>query len=340
MKSCTNLPRKRTNRAITAFIVCMTVCVPTLSLAAATATVNFGFSGGGTVVVPVQAGTTVGTAPPIFTAIQASTELGTAQNASSTTTAVAQPTETAPGVAPQQTVKSSPKIGVGIDTLSSDRLKIYTIPLSYTINHNFSVQANLPIVTATIDDPAGTSTTNTGIGDVNFTLKHFMGDEDEAAAFFTLLTTKFASGDADKGLGTGTYDIALTEKVIKRFGAFRGSLMAGIIQPLNTPTILNSKVEYGTTLSYMASLEHPVILPNLWFGVRTEGFHSFETKIDRIAQGNALTTLDVAPQLRYFYKRQGSVNLGVNIPVYTDYALAGGTNRRDVSVSFGLSMMF
>ena len=138
MKSCTNLPRKRTNRAITAFIVCMTVCVPTLSLAAATATVNFGFSGGGTVVVPVQAGTTVGTAPPIFTAIQASTELGTAQNASSSNTAVAQPTETAPGVAPQQAAKSSPRIGVGIDTLSSDRLKIYTIPLSYTINNNFS----------------------------------------------------------------------------------------------------------------------------------------------------------------------------------------------------------
>jgi hypothetical protein len=340
MKSSTSLPRKRINRAITALIVCMTACAPTLSLAAASATVNFGFSGGTSPVVPIQPGTTISTAPPLFKSIQASTELGTVQSATSSTTAVAQPTETAPGAAPQQSVKSSPKIGIGIDTLSSDKLKIYTIPLSYTINHKFSVQANLPIVTATIDDITGTSSNNTGIGDVNFTLKHFMGDEDEAAAFFTLLTTKFASGDANKGLGTGTYDIALTEKVIKRFGAFRGSLMAGIIQPLNTPTILGSQVEYGTTLSYMASVEHTVILPNLWLGVRTEGFHSFETKIDRIAQGNALTTLDVAPQLRYFFKRQGSVSLGVNIPVYTSYALAGGSNTRDVSVSFGISMMF
>ena len=208
------------------------------------------------------------------------------------------------------------------------------------INRNFAIQLNIPIVTAKFDDANGFSNTNTGIGDVSLTLKHRIGSENSMGALFSLITAKFASGDANKGLGTGTYDISLTEKVIKRFGDFRGTLMGGVTQPLNTATILNNKVEYGTTISYMAAVEHTLLLSDLWVGIRAEGMHSFETKIDHIAMGNSLTTLDIAPEFKYYFKRNASVNLGANIPVYTDYALQGGSTTRQVSVGFGVSMLF
>jgi hypothetical protein len=339
MKRNSILPRKRTINAIVVFIACMTVSAPSLSLAAS-ATVNFGFSGGSpppgaAQPAPDKLGTTVATNPPVFKSVQATTENGSSPTADSSA-GVAQPVETTPSTTPQQqAAKSSPKIGIGIDTLWSDDLKIYTVPLSYTINRNFALQLNLPVVTAKFNGG-----TNTGIGDVALTLKHRIGSENALAALFSLVTVKFASGDANEGLGTGTYDIAITEKVIKRFGGFRGTLMAGFTQALNNPTILGDKVEYGTTISYMAALEHTIGLPELWLGVRAEGQHGFENKINGIALGDAHTTLDVAPELRFYYKRYTSINLGVNVPVYTEYARTGGSNTRDVSVSFGVSTMF
>lgn len=331
MKRNSILPRKRTLRAIVVCIACMTAFAPSLSLAAS-ATVNFGFSGGTNNSQPAAAPIAT-TSSPVFTGVQTTTEMDTSRSFSADSeSGVAQPVE-APGTS-KQTAQSSPRIGIGIDTLWSDDLKIYTVPLSYTINRNFAVQVNLPVVTAKFNGE-----TNTGIGDVALTLKHRIGSENAIAALFSIVTAKFATGDANKGLGTGTYDIALTEKVIKRFGGFRCTLMAGITQPLNDPTINGSKVEYGTTLAYMAALEHPIGLPDLWFGVRAEGLHAFEKKINGLAQGDALTTLDVSPEFRFYYKRYTSINLGATIPVVTEYNLPGGSNR-EVSISFGVSTMF
>ena len=359
MKRSSSPPRKRINKAIAAFITCMTAFAPSLSLAA-TATVNFGFNvitqPAVPLVVPIQAGSAATTFAPVFKSVQATTEIDTtrsfAQPAEAAPTvaqpadaaaAVAQPVEATPTGTQQQAApatKSVPKIGIGIDALMSNDLKIYTVPLSYTINRNFVVMAAIPVVTARIDTPSGGTKNNTGIGDVGVTIKNRIGSENSSAALFTIMSAKFPTGDADKGLGTGTYDVTLTEKVIKRFGDYRGTLMAGVTKPLNEPTILGSKIEYGTTISYMAALERTVVLPDLWLSVRAEGMHSFQTKIDHIAMGNALTTLDVAPEIKYYFKRNSAINLGVNIPAYTDYALTGGSKTRQVSASFGVSTMF
>jgi hypothetical protein len=332
----------------------MVAFAPSLSLAA-TATVNFGFNGITLPtlpqIVPKESGTTATTFAPVFKSVQTTTEMDSTRSfaqpvevaPAEAQSAVAQPVETTPTGTPQQAApaaKSVPKIGIGIDALMSNDLKIYTVPLSYTINRNFVVMAAIPVVTAKFDTPSGGTKTNTGIGDVGFTVKNRIGSENRTGVLFTIVTAKFPSGDADNGLGTGTYDVTLTEKVIKRFGDYRGTLMAGVTQPLNEPTILGSKIEYGTTISYMAAIERTALLPDLWFSVRAEGMHSFQTKIDHIAMGNALTTLDVAPELKYYFKRNSAINLGVNIPVYTDYALTGGSKTRQVSASFGVSTMF
>jgi hypothetical protein len=315
----------------------MTAFAPTLALAAS-ATVNFGFSGGNSqaasLVSPNELGTTVVTSPPVFKSVQSTTEMDSTRSDDSAS-GVAQPVETTPSATPKQSAKSSPKLGIGIDTLWNDELKIYTVPLSYTINRNFAVQLNLPVVTAKFN-----GSTNTGVGDVALTLKHRIGSENAIGALFSLVTAKFATGDENKGLGTGSYDLTITEKGIKRFGDFRCTLMAGITQPLNKPTIGIDEVEYGTTIAYMAAIEHTIGLPDLWFGIRAEGQHGFENKIDGFALGDAHTTLDLAPELRFYYKRYTSINLSVNVPVYTEYARANSSNTREPSFSLGASTMF
>lgn len=320
-----------------AFIFCMAAFAPDLTHAAS-ATVNFNFgvqTPTAVVVTPSNPATIATTESPVYSTVQTTTELDNSIlefPASETPSSSAQ---SQPG-----TVAVTPQIGIGFDAVMSDRLKTYTIPVSYLFSRTLGIQATLPIVTAKTDRVGGGTRTETGVGDFSLTVKHRFGSERAAAAFFTLLTAKFATGSADKGLGTGTYDIALTEKVIKRFGEYRGTLMAGITQPLNKPTILGSEVEYGTTLSYMAAVEHTIGFSDLWFGVRAAGMHAFQTKIDGLRQGNSLTTLDISPEFSYYFKRNASINLGVIVPVITDYALDGGHNGRDVAVKFGISSMF
>lgn len=268
MKRSSSQPRKRTTKVITVCIASIMAFTPTISLA-----------GSATVTYPGLGVTRSYLPPPVIDdnprpaikTIQSNTELdtnhftgpdsqpGVAQPVEpSTQPADAKPGETTAKDTPKLAApKSIPKIGIGIDTLFSDDVKIYTVPISYTLNRNFTVQLTLPVVTANFDasnDGVKNPKTNTGMGDVGLSLKHRIGSENDVCALYSILSAKFATGDANKGFGTGTYDIALTEKVIKRFGGFRGTIMGGITQPLNDPTILGAKVEYGTTISFMAAL--------------------------------------------------------------------------------------
>lgn len=324
-------PRKRANKAVAAIVICMMALAPSLSLAA-TATVNFGFSGAQQV-----APTPVTTSAPVYRTVQITTERDTplmGTDAGDTAATSGQP-EAGSGS------KAAPKVGIGIDAVMSDDLKVYAIPLSFSLSRTMGIQATLPIVTAKMDNGNGGTTTETGLGDISLTAKHRIGSERKLAAFFTLLTLKLPTGRAEKGFGTGSTDVVLTEKVIKRFGDFRGTLMGGLTQPLNRANINGIEVEYGTTLSYMAAVEHTIWRPELWFGLKAAGMHSFEGKIDGLRQGNAVTTLDISPEFSYYFKRNASVNLGVIVPVITEYESAiGDTSDRDVAVNFGVSMLF
>jgi hypothetical protein len=307
---------------------------------AANATVNFGFTGSGgaaSVVAPTEPVSVGTTNAPVYKNIQNTTELDTSQTQQESGGAT--PTES-PTAAQQAPARGIPRNGIGIDASFTPDLKIYNIPLSHTFNRNFGIQINIPIVSASFDDVSGGAGRHTGLGDVSLTFKHRIGSENRLAALYSLFTAKFASGNADQGLGTGSYDLSLTEKVIKRLGDFRCTLMGGVTQPVNKPTILGSEVEYGTNIAYMAAVEHSVFMPELWFGVRGAGMHSFQTKIDGIGLGNALTTVDVIPEFNFYFKRYTSVNLGATIPVYTDYGLPGGSTTRDIAINIGISTLF
>lgn len=238
------------------------------------------------------------------------------------------------------TVPALQGAGVGMDTYFSKDLKIYNIPLSYSFTPNFQVKLDIPIVTArNFNYNTSRTNTETGVGDISLSAKYRIGNENRLESQ-TFVTTKFASGDHEKGLGTGSYDITVTEKLIKRINNCRLTLMAGVSQALNDPKYYGYKIDYGTSLAYMAAAEHQVWLPELWFGVKASGIHSFSNKINGLSEKDATTTLDITPEVKYYFGKGAAVVLGVIVPAVTDYDRNTVKRDRDVTVNFGLFKSF
>ena len=301
---------------------------------AADVSINYNMQQQSTAAIVAPRNATKAVTTPVFTNIQSTTEL-------ETTKAVAmapdQSEETVSSATATRSRPTLPKAYIGIDTYFSDHENIYNIPIGYSFFTDVYTQLNIPIVSAKYDMD-GSSIDNTGIGDVSLTLKHIWGTED-IVEIYSLGTVSFATGDEDKGLGSGAYVISLTEKAVKRFGEYRCTVMGGVNVPLNDPTILGSKVEYSTSLSYMAAVERSFFLPSLWFGVRAAGIHVSESKIDGTGARNALTTLDIIPGVRYAASYRTALQLAVFVPVHTAYDVPGASSR-DVVVNFGIVKSF
>lgn len=299
---------------------------------AASVTIGYGFQqqNAAAVVAPQNATKTVAT--PVFTNVQSTTELDDTRTAAAAS-------EEGKTLTPSQVQdgRKLPKAYIGFDSYFSEHENIYNIPLAYSFFTDIYTQLNIPIVSAKYN-MAGASTDNTGIGDVNLTVKHVWGTEDEIE-IYSLGTIGFPTGDADKGLGSGAYVLSLTEKAVKRFGDYRCTVMGGVNLPLNEPTILGSKVEYTTSLSYMAAVERSLFLPALTIGVRAAGIHAWESKIDGAGASNGLTTLDIVPEIRYAASYRTALRLAVFVPVVTEYDLPGSSSR-DVIVNFGIVKSF
>lgn len=230
---------------------------------------------------------------------------------------------------------------IGIDTYLSDRVKLYDIPISHAFTPDLYAQINLPLVTAGFDATGGGSDTETGIGDISLSLK-LRTDIEELFELYYIFAAKFPSGDADNGLGTGSYEFSYTQKLIKWFGNYRATFMAGINipPPLDNTSILGSRVEYGPTVSYMAAVERPLFSPNLIFGLRAAGLHAFNSRINKTHQLNSLTTLDIIPEVRYYTSNNAGFHLGVIVPAITAYELPGAANSRDVMINLALFKAF
>lgn len=230
---------------------------------------------------------------------------------------------------------------IGIDTYLGGRVKLYDIPVSYAFTPDLYARLDLPIATAGFDAAGGGSDTETGIGDISLSLK-LRTDIEELFELYYILAAKFPSGDADKGLGTGSYEFSYTQKLIKWFGDYRATFMAGISipPPVDNTSILGSKVEYGPTLSYMAAVERTLFSPNLIFGLRAAGLHAFNSRINKTHQLNSLTTLDIIPEVIYYTSNNAGFHLGVIVPAITAYELPGAANSRDAIINLAVFKAF
>lgn len=225
---------------------------------------------------------------------------------------------------------------VGIDTYIGSRNKLYDLPLSLAFSPDLQAQLNIPVVSA----ETGSSSTETGMGDIRLSIK-FRADMDKLFESYYIFTAKFPSGDPESGLGTGSYDFSFTHKTIVMLGNYRTTFMAGVtIPPPTSITVLGSNVEYAPTISYMAATERTLSSTDLRFCIKAAGMHAFNSRINSELQKNAVTTLDIIPEVAYRFSGSASLNAGIIVPLVTLYELPGASNRRDPIINLSVYKSF
>lgn len=218
---------------------------------------------------------------------------------------------------------------VGVDTYISSRNKLYDSSISYAFRSDLQLQLNVPVVSAVTDSFSGDSKSETGLGDVRLGIK-FKADFDENLESYFILTAKLATGDEEVGLGTGSYDFSFTHKSIVMIGNYRTTFMAGLtLPPPFDFNVLGSSVVYAPTISYMVATERGLSSTGFRFGIKAAGLHAFSSRINSVLQKNALTSLDIIPEVTSRLSDTWSIKGGIIVPVLTVYDLPGAANRRD-----------
>lgn len=229
---------------------------------------------------------------------------------------------------------------VGFDSTISDKKKIFNLPIGYSISDRTAIAVTLPLAMVEYTNPlTGETEKNTSIGDVSLTLKQRFGDEKELE-YQALLSTKLVTGDKEKGLGTGAYDIGITGKIIKRIDTHRFTGMLGYTKSVTKPTIAEQEISYGDRYAWMAAYDYNVAkLLRIWISAKLSGTIMKETDINGLPQNDKLVTVDFSPEIRYFFSENRAISLGVNIPVSTKYDVLNAESR-GVSVNFGIFSLF
>jgi len=238
-------------------------------------------------------------------------------------------------------IAQTPAVGrftIGSDNYLSGKVRIFDLPVTAAIYPDLYVQLNLPWVSRDVKTASGTSS-KSGLGDIDLSLKLRM-DLGESTETYYLLDARLPTGDKDQGLGSGSYDISVAQKLVTWFGAYRSTFMAGVTAPLSHVTVVDSTVKLSPTVSYMAAAERSLLKPNLWFGIKMAGEHVFNSRLDGVYQPNGLTTVDVIPETTYYLANGLRLRGALLLPVYTSYVLPGAENSRGVVVNLGVSKTF
>jgi hypothetical protein len=232
------------------------------------------------------------------------------------------------------------RIRTGLETYLSSRTKTYNLPVHYAFTPYLQTQLNVPLVTATTDSSTGGSATETGVGDISLSIKLNV-NMDNIVEFYYIFTAKLPSGNPGNGLGTGAYDFSFTHKTITTFGDYRTTFMLGVtVPPPINFSIMGSEVEYAPTISYMAATEREIPSSGFRFALKAAGLHAFNSRINSVYQANAVTTLDIIPEVTYNISKNSSFNAGIIFPLVTIYELPGASDRRDPQLNFSIYKVF
>lgn len=229
---------------------------------------------------------------------------------------------------------ASPPLGrVGLDTYIRSGHGIYDVPVSLFINPDLQAQFDIPLV-------SNSESPGLKVGDTMFSIKYRTDVDTNYDAYF-IFTAKFPTGEPESHSGTGSYDFSFTHKSIIKCGSYRTTLMAGItIPPPFDFWVMDNGVVYAPTVAYMAATERAFSSTGFSAGIKAAGLHAFSSRINSELQKNALTTIDLIPEVTYRFSERGMAVAGIVVPVFTEYDLPGASNRRDVMINLSVSSFF
>jgi len=101
----------------------------------------------------------------------------------------------------------------------------WTTTAGYVFDRHFSAQLGVPILFSRGTTSTGTSTSNSGLGNIFGQLQ--FADRNPLLNFGAVATVALPTGDTSKGFSTGRFTGDLTGQVAKEFGRFTPFLSAG-----------------------------------------------------------------------------------------------------------------
>lgn len=106
----------------------------------------------------------------------------------------------------------------------------WTTTTGYVFDKHFSVNVGVPLLYVHGTTSTGTTTTNTGLGNIFGQLQ--FADKNPVLNFGAVATVALPTGDSSKGLSTGRVTADLTGQVAKEVGRFTPFLSAGVANSL------------------------------------------------------------------------------------------------------------
>lgn len=229
-----------------------------------------------------------------------------------------------------QVTTAAGAVSFGINATLTEDFQIFTFPFSYRLTPDLKVGLAVPILHRKGDDGEVY-----GLGDSSSSIGFRWGNPLQVLG----ITTAFLKaptgnpGMEDSGeflpLGSGSWDFALYQTFIKRFGQWRGEITAGY--RWNTSADFRADVDFddtnekielenGDVLNVIVGADREVpAVPGLVASLKvdTRRIQEADLSINDTAQPtpDATTVIDVLPGVKYFIGPGMPLHLGLRIPV-------------------------
>jgi|GEM_PF-2525920 len=253
-----------------------------------------------------------------------------------------------------QVTTAAGAFGIGFDATVTKDLELFTIPFVYRPIHSVPLGLAVPLI-----HRSGKDGDVYGIGDVSASAGYRWGTPLKVLGITTAFI-KAPTGDPnreDSGeflpLGSGSWDFALYQTLIKRFGYSRGELTIGY--RLNTAADFDADVnfdgtddrvdlEYGDVINLIVGLDREIRAVSGLVGslqIDTRRILSTDLKVRDGATATdietdtpgATTLVDLLPRVKYFVAPGTPLTVGLRIPV-------NHTDNREIALDFGVHYVF
>jgi len=231
---------------------------------------------------------------------------------------------------------------IGIDTTVSEDFQFFTIPIGYRPRPDLNVSLALPFLRRT-----GSEGEVMGLGDLSASLGVRWGSPLKLLGITTLFvkapTGRPDAEDAGEFLptGSGSWDYALYQTFIKRFGRSRGELTVGY--RVNTAADFDAggadiRLENGDVVNLIVGVDREVsAISGLVGTLRVDTRYIQETDlsvngVDQTTPGDLLV-VDVLPEMKYFLGPGLAFRLGLRLPV-------NNIHDRGPALDFGVVQRF
>jgi len=260
--------------------------------------------------------------------------------------------ETAPqeGMAAEAPPVQKPSVSVEISALLSTHIKVYKIPVSYSITENFKAGLTIPYVQKSLIGRFNKEElSDSGLGDVSIDLEYltkrerFLLIHSLYIKFPTGNNKQFEGGRERLPLGSGSYDLILSEAAMLKSDRWESIRWIGGLSyryngqsdysELSSISGITDSFQFknkaGDSLGGFGGLIYFTPIKNLLAYCNISGLYAWASREEYYNNARTLTvnremddsllTFALLPGIKYKFSKKSAVRLGMIVPVYTKF---------------------